>query len=86
MTRMLIYKVFVKKENQRASISMIKQSIACENTKMQCWMFKKGMYEYVMSLLWEFVRMIHGNGNYVAMRMCTMSQDCSGKSLSMASL
>jgi hypothetical protein len=62
---------------------MIKQSIACENTKMQCWMFKKGIYECMMCILWEFVRMIHGSGNYVVTRMCTMSQDCSGTSLSM---
>jgi len=48
---------------------MIKQSIACENTKMQCWMFKEGMYEYVMSLSWEFIRMIHGIGNHVVRRM-----------------
>jgi hypothetical protein len=26
---------------------------------------KKGMYEYMMSLPWEFERMIHENGNYV---------------------
>jgi hypothetical protein len=57
---------------------MIKQSIACENTKMQCWMFKKGMYEYVMSLLWEFVRMIRRNDTYVVTRMCTESRDFSG--------
>jgi hypothetical protein len=62
---------------------MIKKNIACENTKMQCWMFKEGMYECMMSLPWEFVRMIHGNDNYVVTRMCTMSQVCSGISLSM---
>ena len=62
---------------------MIKQSIACENTKMQCWKFKEGMYECMMSIAWKFVRMIHGNGNYVVTRMCTISQDCSRTSLSM---
>jgi len=43
---------------------MIKQSIACENTKMQCWMFKEGMYGYMMSLSWEFVRIIHEIGDH----------------------
>jgi len=48
---------------------MIKQSIACENMKMHCWMFKEGMYEYMMSLPWEFVRMMHRIGNHVVRRM-----------------
>jgi hypothetical protein len=61
---------------------MFKQSIACKNTKMQCWMFKEGMYECMMSLPGEFVRMIHGNSNYVVKKMCTISQDCSGTNLS----
>ena len=48
---------------------MIKQSIAREDTKVHCWMFKEDMYGYMMSLPWEFVRMIHGIGNHVARRM-----------------
>ena len=52
---------------------MIKQNIVCENTKMQCWMFKEGMYEYMMSLPCEFVRMIHGIGNHVVRRMCSFT-------------
>jgi len=48
---------------------MIKQNIACENTKMHGCMFNEGMYEYMMSLPWEFVRMIHGIGNHVVRRM-----------------
>ena len=48
---------------------MIKQSIACEKMKMQCWMFKEGMYEYMMSLPWDVVKMIHGIGNHIVRRM-----------------
>ena len=48
---------------------MIKQSIASENTKAHCGMFKEDMYEYMMSLPWEFVRMIHGIDNHVVRRM-----------------
>ena len=48
---------------------MIMQSIARENTKALYWMFKEDMYEYMMSLPWEFVRMIHGIGNHVVRRM-----------------
>ena len=32
-------------------------------------MLKEGMYEDMMSLPWEFVRMIHGIGNHVVRRM-----------------
>jgi len=48
---------------------MIEQSIAHENTKAHCGMFREDMYEYVMSLPWKFVRMVHGIGNCVARRM-----------------
>ena len=69
MTRVLVLRSFPREGNQRASIGMIKQSIAREDTKVHCWMFKEDMYEYMMSLPWEFVRMIHGIGNHVARRM-----------------
>jgi hypothetical protein len=42
------------------------------------------MPERKMSLSWEVVRTIHGNSKYVVTKMCTMSQDCSGTSVSMA--
>ena len=48
---------------------MIKQSIAHENTKAHYWMFKEDTHEYMMSLPWEFIRMIHGIGNQVVRRM-----------------
>jgi len=69
MIRVLVSSSFLLEGNQRASIGMIKQSIACENTKMQCWMFKEGMYEYMMNLLWGFVRRIHGSEKHIVRGM-----------------
>jgi len=48
---------------------MVNQSIARENTKAHCGMLREDMYEYMMSLPWEFVRMIHGIGNHVVRRL-----------------
>jgi len=38
-------------------------------TKMHGWVFNEGRYECMMSLPWEFVRIIHGIGNVVVRRM-----------------
>ena len=48
---------------------MIKQSTSRENTKAHCGMFKEDMYEYMVSLPWEFVRMIHGISNHVVRKI-----------------
>jgi len=48
---------------------MVKQNMTCEDTMMQQWMFKEGMYVYIMSLTWQFVRMIDRIGNHVIRRM-----------------
>ena len=69
MTRVLVLRSFPREGNQRASIGMIKQSIERENTQARCGMFREDMYEYVMSLPWKFVRMVHGIGNRVGRRM-----------------
>jgi len=72
MTRVQVLWSFLKEENRRAGIGMIRQSIAREDVKCDIYA-RRSTYEYMIRLPCEFVRMIHGFGDHAVGRLWNQS-------------